>query len=396
MTEQKGQQQENSRPAGGPGAHTRVREKPHNVGATLRRILHYAAGYRLRLVIVMLCIMISALAGVAGTYLIKPFIDDYIVPLIGQQNPDLSGFVSLIIKLCCIYAAGVVAAYTYNRLMVPISSGILRQVRTDMYDHMMRLPLKYFDTHSHGEIMSRYSNDTDTLREMLSQGLPQMFSAFLTVTGVFVMMLVLSPLLTLLVLLMLAVMLTVIRKVGSRSGAYFIRQQAEMGRLNGYIEEMFGGLKVVKVFCHEEAANARLQELNQDLYANALRANGAAGAMMPLMAGFGNLQYLMVAIIGGAMALFGAGMFATTLGTLISFLGLIRQFTSSITQTAQQMNSAVLGFAGAGRIFALMDNEPEQDDGYVTLVRAKEEGGQLMECADGPVYAWKHPITTAL
>ena len=387
MTEQKGQQQENSRPTGGPGAHTRVREKPHNVGATLRRILHYAAGYRLRLVIVMLCIMISAFAGVAGTYLIKPFIDDYIVPLIGQQNPDLSGFVSLIIKLCCIYAAGVVAAYTYNRLMVPISSGILRQVRTDMYDHMMRLPLKYFDTHSHGEIMSRYSNDTDTLREMLSQGLPQMFSAFLTVTGVFVMMLVLSPLLTLLVLLMLAVMLTVIRKVGSRSGAYFIRQQAEMGRLNGYIEEMINGVKVIKVFCHEDVCKKDFDALNDRLASAACNAHTFANILMPIMGNLSYLHYALTAAIGGILAL--NGHFG--LGTIGSFLQYTRSFSQPITQMAQQVNSILTALAGAERIFRLIDEPLEQDPGTVSLVNVQRAAdGSLQECtARSGLWAWK-------
>lgn len=249
----------------------------------------------------------------------------------------------------------------------------------------------FFDSHTHGDIMSVYTNDTDTLRQFIAQSLPMMISSLVTIVFAFCFMLRFNLILTGVVVALSIVMVLVARAIIRYSVKYFTRQQESTGVVNGYIEEMFGGLKVVKVFCHEEASKERLRELNEALYTNALRANGAAGAMMPIMSGFGNLQYLVVAILGGAMALFGDGLFSTTLGTLISFLSLIRQFTSSITQTAQQMNSAVLGFAGASRIFDLMDNEPEQDEGYVTLVRVREENGLLTECADGDIYAWKHP-----
>ena len=236
--------------------------------------------------------------------------------------------------------------------------------------------------------MSLYTNDTDTLRQFIAQSLPMMISSMVTIVFAFCFMLRFNLILTGVVILLTAVMVLAARLMLRYSGKYFARQQESTGTVNGYIEEMFGGLKVIKVFCHEEEARERLRELNEELYSNALRANGTVGTLMPLMSGFGNLEYLVVAVAGGAMALFGEGMFSTTLGTLISFLGLIRQFTSSITQTAQQMNSAVLGLAGAGRIFALMDNEPETDEGYVTLVRASETNGELTECADGDIYAW--------
>lgn len=374
-------------PAGGPHGGTRVRERPRNVKATLKRILGYAGAYRLRLALVAVCICISALAGVAGTFLIKPFIDDYIVPLIGRQNPDLSGFVSLIVTLVCIYAAGALAAYTYARLMLPVSTGVLRQVRTDMYDHMMRLPLKYFDTHSHGEIMSRYSNDTDTLREMISQGLPQMLSSGLTVIGVFVMMLVLSPLLTVLVVAMLAVMLLAIKSVGGRSAVYFMRQQRELGSLNGYIEEMIEGVKVVKVFHHEQTCKREFDERNDKLCAASRSAHTFANILMPIMGNLSYLHYALTAVAGGLLAISGQ----ITIGAIGSFLQYTRSFSQPITQMSQQVNSILTALAGAERIFRLIDEPVEEDPGTVTLVHASRAAdGALRESQTRTgLWAWK-------
>ena len=318
-------------------------------------------------------------------------IDDYILKMIDTGEDLFGSLIRMVAVMAAVYLAGALGTLLYNRIIAIIGQKVLKEIRDDLFVKMQTFPIRFFDTHTHGDIMSVYTNDTDTLRQFIAQSLPMMISSLVTIVFAFCFMLRFSLILTGIVVILSAVMILAARAMVRYSGKYFSLQQDSTGAVNGYIEEMFGGLKVVKVFCHEEAAKARLRELNEELYSNALRANGTAGAMMPIMAGFGNLQYLIVAIAGGGMALFGEGMFSTTLGTLISFLGLIRQFTSSITQTAQQMNSAVLGFAGAGRIFDLMDNEPEKDDGYVTLVRAREKDGQLEECEDGDIYAWKHP-----
>ena len=318
-------------------------------------------------------------------------IDDYILKMIDTGEDLFGSLIRMVAVMAAVYLAGALGTLLYNRIIAIIGQKVLKEIRDDLFVKMQTFPIRFFDTHTHGDIMSVYTNDTDTLRQFIAQSLPMMISSLVTIVFAFCFMLRFSLILTGIVVILSAVMILAARAMVRYSGKYFSLQQDSTGAVNGYIEEMFGGLKVVKVFCHEEAAKARLRELNEELYSNALRANGTAGAMMPIMAGFGNLQYIIVAIAGGGMALFGEGMFSTTLGTLISFLGLIRQFTSSITQTAQQMNSAVLGFAGAGRIFDLMDNEPEKDDGYVTLVRAREKDGQLEECEDGDIYAWKHP-----
>ena len=318
-------------------------------------------------------------------------IDDYILKMIDTGEDLFGSLIRMVAVMAAVYLAGALGTLLYNRIIAIIGQKVLKEIRDDLFVKMQTFPIRFFDTHTHGDIMSVYTNDTDTLRQFIAQSLPMMISSLVTIVFAFCFMLRFSLILTGIVVILSAVMILAARAMIRYSGKYFSLQQDSTGAVNGYIEEMFGGLKVVKVFCHEEAAKARLRELNEELYSNVLRANGTAGAMMPIMAGFGNLQYIIVAIAGGGMALFGEGMFSTTLGTLISFLGLIRQFTSSITQTAQQMNSAVLGFAGAGRIFDLMDNEPEKDDGYVTLVRAREKDGQLEECEDGDIYAWKHP-----
>ena len=318
-------------------------------------------------------------------------IDDYILKMIDTGEDLFGSLIRMVAVMAAVYLAGALGTLLYNRIIAIIGQKVLKEIRDDLFVKMQTFPIRFFDTHTHGDIMSVYTNDTDTLRQFIAQSLPMMISSLVTIVFAFCFMLRFSLILTGIVVILSAVMILAARAMVRYSGKYFSLQQDSTGAVNGYIEEMFGGLKVVKVFCHEEAAKARLRELNEELYSNVLRANGTAGAMMPIMAGFGNLQYIIVAIAGGGMALFGEGMFSTTLGTLISFLGLIRQFTSSITQTAQQMNSAVLGFAGAGRIFDLMDNEPEKDDGYVTLVRAEERDGQLEECEDGHIYAWKHP-----
>ena len=359
---------------------------------TLSRMLEYiTARHKREFVLVVVCILISVIAAMIGNSLMQVIIDDYILEMLNTGEDLFGNLLGVICIMAAIYLFGALGTLFYNRIIAIIGQKVLKEIRDDLFVKMQTFPIRFFDAHTHGDIMSVYTNDTDTLRQFIAQSLPMMISSVVTIIFAFCFMLRFSLILTGVVVLLTVIMVLVARLMLRYSGKYFSQQQKSTGTINGYIEEMFGGLKVIKVFCHEEAAKAHLRELNEELYSNALRANGTAAALMPLMAGFGNLQYLIVAVIGGCMALFGDGMFSTTLGTIISFLGLIRQFTSSITQTAQQMNSAVLGLAGAGRIFALMDNEPEEDTGYVTLVRATEQDGVLTESADGNIYAWKHP-----
>lgn len=359
---------------------------------TLARLLEYiTARHKREFGLVVVCILISVIAAMLGNSLMQVVIDDYILEMLSTGEDLFGELLRVVLVMAAIFLLGALGTLFYNRIIAIIGQKVLKEVRDDLFVKMQTFPISFFDTHTHGDIMSVYTNDTDTLRQFIAQSLPMMISSLVTIVFAFCFMLRFSLILTGVAVLLTIVMVLVARLMLRYSGKYFTRQQESTGTVNGYIEEMFGGLKVIKVFCHEEKAKARLRELNEELYSNALRANGVAGALMPLMGGFGNLEYLVVAVIGGAMALFGDGMLSVSLGTLISFLGLVRQFSSSITQTAQQMNSAVLGLAGAGRIFNLMDNEPEQDDGYVTLVHATERDGTLTECADGDLYAWKHP-----
>ena len=359
---------------------------------TIARLMEYiTARHKKEFVLVVICILISVIAAMLGNSFMQIIIDDYILEMLNTGEDLFGKLLGIVLVMAAVYLIGALGTLFYNRTIAKIGQKVLKEIRDDLFIKMQTFPISFFDSHTHGDIMSVYTNDTDTLRQFIAQSLPMMISSLVTIVFAFCFMLRFNLILTGIVVVLSAVMILVARIVVRYSGKYFAKQQDSTGAVNGYIEEMFGGLKVVKVFCHEEAAKARLRELNEQLYTNTLKANGAAGALMPIMSGFGNVQYLVVAIVGGAMALFGNGMLSTTLGTLISFLGLIRQFTSSITQTAQQMNSAVLGFAGASRIFELMDNELEKDEGYVTLVRAAEQNGELVECADGDIYAWKHP-----
>ena len=359
---------------------------------TVGRLMEYVTKrHKREFTAVVVCILISVIAAMLGNSLMQVIIDDYILKMLDTGENLFGDLLRIVLIMAAIFLIGALGTLFYNRIIATIGQKVLKEIRDDLFVKMQTFPIHFFDTHTHGDIMSVYTNDTDTLRQFIAQSLPMMISSLVTIVFAFCFMLRFNLILTGVVVILTIVMVLVARIMLRYSKKYFSRQQDSTGVVNGYIEEMFGGLKVVKVFCHEEASKERLRELNEELYSNALRANGTAGALMPLMSGFGNLGYLVIAVIGGAMALFGEGMFSTTLGTLISFLGLIRQFTSSITQTAQQMNSAVLGFAGAGHIFDLMDNEPEEDEGYVTLVRAREKDGKVVECAEGDIYAWKHP-----
>ncbi len=363
--------------------------KPKDAKKTLLRIFSYMGKSKWQLAIVVFCIMLSAGADVAGTYFLKPVINTYLVPFIGKQDVDLSGFIGMLCLMGGIYLAGVIAAYAYNRIMLNISTRTLKTLRTDLFSAMQRLPIKFFDTHTHGELMSRFTNDTDTLREVVGMGIPQFISSLLTVSGVFIMMVVLSPVLTLLVLVMLALMLLVVKTVGGRSGYYFKQQQHELGRVNGYIEEMIEGQKVVKVFSREKEIKKEFDQLNESLCHAATNAHSFANILMPIIGNLSYLHYALTAVVGGVLAIT-VGM---DIGTIGAFLQYTRSFSRPITQISQQFNSILSALAGAERIFALIDEEPEQDDGTVTLVWAhRNEDGSLTESEERTnVWAWKQP-----
>ena len=366
-------------------------KKAKNQGKTIRRILSYiSGGYRVRLVVVLCCILLSALANVIGSMFLQTLIDDYITPLLGMNHPVFTGLLHAILVMGLIYLVGVASTFLYNWLMVTVSQGVLKNIRDRMFAHMQSLPIKYFDTHTHGDTMSHYTNDTDTLRQMISQSVPQMFSSVITVVSVFCAMVMTSIPLTLLVLAFVAFMLFLVKKIGGQSGKYFVRQQRSLGAVNGYIEEMVSGQKVVKVFCHEKKAREEFDALNEKLREEASAANVYANILMPIMGNLGHLQYVLIAMVGGALAIGGVG--GLTLGGIAAFLQLSRSFTQPISQISQQFNSVIMALAGAEQIFDLMDEEPEQDDGYVTLVHAKLENGQLTESETRTgMWAWKHP-----
>ncbi len=377
----------NSNSNNGMNRQMRAMQKPKNVKATLSRLLKYMLGYRWQLVVIGVCIILTVVAGVAGTYLIRPLVNDYVVPFIGQQNPDLSGFLQLILVMAIVYVIGIAATYLYQRVMLKISTGVLLQVRNEMYQHMIRLPLKYHDSHTHGELMSRYSNDTDALREMMSQGVTQMFNALLTIIGVFVMMLVMNPLLTILVVFMLAIMILAVRKIGGRASAYFKKQQQALGEINGYIEEMTSGVKVVKVFSHEEQAKNNFDHLNENLCDAAKGANTFANILMPVMSNLSYLNYALVAVVGAIMTINGR----FDLGGIGSFLQYTRNLAQPVASVSQQFNSILSALAGAERIFNLIDEPLEQDHGQARLVRVKyDSDGNMTETEElSRQWAWK-------
>ena len=365
--------------------------RPQVNPSTLKRLLGYLSVYKTRVIVVVICILLSAIANVMSSLFIQRLIDDYISPLLLEANPVFDALFRAIVQMACIYVIGILASLIYNRTMAVISQGILKKIRDDMFAHMQTLPIKYFDTHTHGDIMSHYTNDTDTLRQMLAQSIPQMFSSLITIISVFFAMLFTSWQLTIFVLCFVFIMLQVTGRVAGKSGYYFIRQQKALGDVNGYIEEMINGQKVIKVFCHEEKAKEIFDQKNEELCKDASAANSFANILMPIMGNLGNLQYVLLATIGGTMALGGAG--GMTVGTIASFLQLSRSFMNPISQISNQLNMVVMALAGAERIFKLMDEEPEVDEGYVTLVNAKyDENGELTESKERTgLWAWKHP-----
>ena len=375
-----------------------MRERPKFDSRTLKRLLSYMRAYKGTLVLVTVCILLSAVAGAASSMFLQKLIDGYIVPMLGTASPDYSGLIRALITIGCVYLIGTLATWLYNRRMVTIAQGTLKRIRDEMFAKMQSLPIRYFDTHTHGDIMSLYTNDTDTLRQMIAQSMAQLVSSVFTLAAVFFCMLYISIWLTLIVCAVMALILVFVRKLTGRIGGYFMAQQTALADLNGYVEEMVNGQKVVKVFCHEEQSKAELHRRNRVWAENAARASGMANSMMPMMNAVGYLQYVIIAVIGGTMAIAGTpnlgltGMNTLTLGMIASFLTLSRGFTNPISQISNQFNSIVTALAGASRIFAFMDAEPETDDGYVTLVNAKEENGMLAETDHHTgLWAWKHP-----
>ena len=357
----------------------------------VKRLMSYIGHYKLRFAAVLICIVVNALAMVFCSLYLQTLIDSYITPLLQAATPDFAPLFRSILIMGCIYAVGILACLFYNRTMVSIAQGTLKRIRDEMFEHMQTLPIRYFDTHTHGDIMSHYTNDTDTLRQMLAQSIPQMFSSLITIISVFFAMLFTSWQLTIFVLCFVFIMLQVTGRVAGKSGYYFIRQQKALGDVNGYIEEMINGQKVIKVFCHEEKAKEVFDQKNEELCRDASAANSFANILMPIMGNLGNLQYVLLATIGGTMALGGVG--GMTIGTIASFLQLSRSFMNPISQISNQLNMVVMALAGAERIFKLMDEEPEVDEGYVTLVNAKyDENGELTESKERTgLWAWKHP-----
>lgn len=376
---------------GGSGGRPGGFQKPKNLKITIKRLAKYLEKHKLLLFLVMLFVLLSTLGNVAGTYMLEPIIDDYITPLIGT-NPSGADFLPLIKMLAfmaCIYAVASLSSFAYRRIMLYVSQKTLNEIRGDLFNHMEDLSLKYFDTHTHGELMSRYTNDADTLREALSNGVVQLFSSTVSVVSTFIMMLVISPILTIFIVLMLIVMLFCVKKIGGKSAKYFKKQQNALGAANGYIEELIEGQKVVKVFCHEKEAEAEFNVLNEDLRHVATKANTYASVIMPIM---GNLSYVNYAITttAGAFLVIG-GMLKV--GSVAAFLQYTRSFSQPITQISQQFNTLISAIAGAERIFEVLDEKPEVDDGYVTLVNCNvDENGNITESEKRTgTWAWKHP-----
>ena len=375
---------------GGPRMHGKV--KVENPGPILKRLMGIVLKrYAPHCILVLVCLAGSTFATVRGTLFIQTLIDDYIYPLIGMDNPDFSALVQAIVQMACIYLFGVVCSYGYNRLMVNVSQGTLRNIRVGLFEKMESLPIKYFDTHAHGDIMSIYTNDTDTLRQLIGQSMPQLVSSLFSIVSVFFSMLFLNVPLTVISVCMVVVMLITSGKIAGKSGTYFIKQQKNLGIVNGYIEEMMDGQKVVKVFCHEEESLEKFRQLNEELRSSADQANMFANILMPINANLGNLSYVICAVVGAVLAL--NGYVGLTIGTLVSFLTFNKSFNQPIAQVSQQLNSIVMALAGADRIFKLMDEEPEKDEGYVKLVNAvRNPDGSLSETEKRTgLWAWRHP-----
>ena len=365
---------------------------------TLKRLLSYMKEYKKQLVLVVICILLSAIASAVSSLFLQSLIDSYIVPLLGSSHPVFTGLLKALIIIGVIYLIGVLSTLFYNRVMVTIAQGTLKTIRDEMFEKMQRLPIKTFDNRTHGEIMSLYTNDTDTLRQMIAQSLSQLISSLFTIVAVLICMLYISIYLTLVAVIVMILVLQLVKVLTNKIGIYFIKQQDTLAALNGYVEEMVNGQKVIKVFCHEEEAKEEMRQKNKEWADSAASANGHANSMMPMMNALGYIQYVMIAILGAYMVIAGTtnisltGLNTLTLGSIASFLTLSRNFTNPVSQISNQLNSIVTALAGASRIFAFMDEEAEKDEGYVTLVNVVEDNGELKEVKQRTgMWAWKHP-----
>lgn len=367
---------------------TRTSTASRLITRVIRYMLHY---YKIPFIIVVVCILITAIATVIGATFPQTLVDDYITPMLQNGTDDFSGLAKDLFQLACIMAVGVITAFSYNRIMVNVSQGTMRRLRDDLFRRMEALPIKYFDTHAHGDIMSVYTNDVDTLRQLLSQSIPQIINSVITMCATLVTMIILNPVLTIISILTAFVMLFVTSRFSKLSGKYYVRQQIDLGAVDGFIEEMLDGQKVVKVFCHEQAAMEDFHKVNEKLRNSTNKANRYANLLMPVNANIGWISYALVAILGAILGI--NNLAGVTIGTVITFVGLNRSFTNPITQVSQQINFVVNAAAGAQRVFDLMDQEPEADEGYVELVNAKEDrNGQLTETPERTsLWAWKHP-----
>ena len=376
-------EQQNEKKSGG-----RVNTATKLINRVIRYMLHY---YKYPFILVIVCILITAIATVVGATFPQTLVDDYITPMLQNGTDDFSGLASDLIRLACIMGVGVITAFSYNRIMVNVSQGTMRHLRDDLFRRMESLPIKYFDTHAHGDIMSVYTNDVDTLRQLLSQSIPQIINSVITMAATLITMIILNPALTVISILTAVVMLFVTSNFSKLSGRYYIRQQIDLGAVDGFIEEMLDGQKVVKVFCHEEAAMRDFHEVNEKLRNSTNKANRYANLLMPINANIGWISYALVAIVGAILGI--NGLAGVTIGTVVTFVGLNKSFTNPITQVSQQINFVVNAAAGAQRVFDLMDQEPEKDEGYVELVNAVEdENGNLTESpVRTNIWAWKHP-----
>ncbi|MDO4743811.1 MAG: ABC transporter ATP-binding protein [Clostridia bacterium] len=365
--------------------------KPKNMGKTLKRLLAFIfRDYKLHFLAVVFFIVISSIAGVRGSMFIQTVIDDYITPMLNTASRDFSPLLKAILAMAGIYVAGVLSTFFYNRIMIVVAQGVLKDIRDEMFAKMQKLPISYFDTHAHGDTMSRYTNDTDTLRQMITQSVPQTFASMVTILSVLVAMLSISLPLSLVVFVIVALILLISKKITGKSSKFFIAQQKSLGDVNGFIEERINGQKVVKVFCHEDKTKAEFDALNQELCDNATHANILANILMPIMGNMGHMQYVLLAMAGGILAVLGVP--GITVGVIASFLQLSRNFTMPISHMSQQINSIIMALAGAERIFELIDESPEEDLGYVMLVNAEEKNGQLCETESRTgLWAWKHP-----
>ena len=365
--------------------------KPEIKKGTIKRIMKYITSeYKKELIIVFVCIILSSIASVAGSLFLQTLIDSYITPLLEAESPVFTGLIKAIGVMAVIYIVGIITGYLYSRIMAVIAQGVLRNIRNEMFEKMEKLPIRYFDTHTHGDIMSTYTNDVDTLEQMISQGLPQMISSVISVIAIFCAMIYLSPILTVLVIIFTGITILTTKRIASKSSKYFISQQHSLGKVNGYIEEMLKGQKVVKVFTHEEKSKEEFNKLNDMLNDEMYKANKFANILMPIANNLGNLQYVLIAIVGTYLTL--TGKVVLSIGTIVSFLQLTRNFSQPINQVMNQLNFVLLALAGASRVFEMMDEEPEKDEGYVTLVNIKKENGKLVETSERTgMWAWKHP-----